>query len=179
MADGDVRPQGRKDVPTVDADGRRRSTGIEGVRVSRAVVHADHRGSLAELYNPDDAFWRGEPAVYAYLVRISPGRIKGWGMHRVQADRYATVSGSLRVVLYDGRVGSETHGRFAQFYFDDATTGFLHIPPGVWHADQNYGRDDVVLVNFPTHPYDRDDPDKYRIDVASDEIPFDFALRDG
>lgn len=175
----DVRPQGRKDVATVDAEGRPLSAGIEGVRLARAVVHADHRGSLAELVNPQDAFWHGEPLVYAYVVHIAPGRIKGWGMHRIQTDRYATISGSLRVVLYDGRVDSPTHGRFAQFYFTGATTGCLRIPPGVWHADQNYGGDDVVLVNFPTHPYDRDDPDKYRIGVDSDEIGFDFTLRDG
>jgi hypothetical protein len=33
-------------------------------------------------------------------------------------------------------------------------------------------------MNFPTRPYDREDPDKYRIDPASGEIPFDFALLD-
>ena len=33
-------------------------------------------------------------------------------------------------------------------------------------------------MNFPTRPYDRTNPDKYRIDPASGEIPFDFTLRD-
>jgi dTDP-4-dehydrorhamnose 3,5-epimerase len=57
--------------------------------------------------------------------------------------------------------------------------GLLLIPPGVWHGDQNYGERDAVMVNFPTRPFDRDDPDKARIDPHSGEIPFDWTLRDG
>jgi len=33
---------------------------------------------------------------------------------------------------------------------------------------QNYGDIEAVIMNFPTRPYDRDDPDKYRIDRYSD-----------
>ena len=158
--------------------GRRLAAGLEGVVYARAVSHIDHRGSLTEAVNFDDPFW-DEPIVYSYYVTISPGRIKGWGMHRLQADRYFVAQGELRVVLYDGRVKSPTYGRYAQFHFSDASRGRLLIPPGVWHADQNYGETDVVLVNFPTRPYDREYPDKYRIDPESGEIPFDFRLRDG
>jgi hypothetical protein len=35
-----------------------------------------------------------------------------------------------------------------------------------------------MIVNFPTHAYDPERPDKYRIDVASGEIPFDWPLVD-
>ena len=34
-------------------------------------------------------------------------------------------------------------------------------------------------MNFPTEPYDRETPDKYRIDPHSGEIPFDWSLPDG
>jgi dTDP-4-dehydrorhamnose 3,5-epimerase len=98
-------------------------------------------------------------------------------MHRLQSDRYLTVSGRLRVVLYDGRVRSPTYQRYAEFQFTDETPGLLLIPPGVWHADQNTGHEDAVLINLPTRAYDRDRPDKYRIDVASDQIPFDWSLK--
>jgi dTDP-4-dehydrorhamnose 3,5-epimerase-like enzyme len=56
--------------------------------------------------------------------------------------------------------------------------GLLRIPTGVWHADQNWGDFEVMAVNFPTVAYDPEHPDKYRIDVNSGEIPFDFTLRD-
>jgi dTDP-4-dehydrorhamnose 3,5-epimerase len=48
----------------------------------------------------------------------------------------------------------------------------------VWHADQNWGERDAMVVNFPTRVFDRANPDKRRIDPLSGEIPFDWDLRD-
>jgi dTDP-4-dehydrorhamnose 3,5-epimerase-like enzyme len=112
-------------------------------------LQADHRGSLLEVVDMRQDFW-DEPIVYAYRISVRPGRIKGWGMHMLQSDRYLTMSGRLRVVLDDGRTTSPTHGRFAEFQFTDETPGLLLIPPGVWHADQNTGDRDAVLMNFPS-----------------------------
>jgi dTDP-4-dehydrorhamnose 3,5-epimerase len=151
---------------------------IEGVRLHRLSPHVDHRGSLTEVINLELPFW-DEPVTYAYRFTIRPGRIKGWGMHKRQADRYLAAAGRVRVVLFDGRVRSRTQGNFDEFHFDETAPGLLYIPPGVWHADQNTGDRDAVLINFPTRPYEPADPDKYRIDPHSGEIPFDWQLRDG
>jgi dTDP-4-dehydrorhamnose 3,5-epimerase len=173
----EITPAAPADEPTVDAGGRRREAGIADVQLKMlGPLQADHRGSLLEVIDVREPFWK-EPVVYAYRISVRPGRIKGWGMHRLQSDRYLTVSGPLRVVLYDGRVRSPTYQRYAEFQFTDETPGLLLIPPGVWHADQNTGHEDAVLINLPTRAYDRDRPDKYRIDVASDQIPFDWSLK--
>jgi dTDP-4-dehydrorhamnose 3,5-epimerase len=151
-------------------------SGIEGVEAERSRVFSDHRGNLSEVIDLTRSFWR-EPIVYSYAITVRPSRIKGWGMHKVQADRYYIAAGSVRVVLYDGRVESPTFQQFQEIHFTAHSTGVLRIPPGVWHADQNWGDEDVLIMNFPTHPYRHEDPDKYRIDLESGEIPFDFALR--
>ena len=166
------------DSPSVDRHGQLLPTGIEGVALVRLSSHDDHRGSLTPVLDVRHPFWV-EPVVYAYCVSIRPGRIKGWGMHRVQSDRYLVVRGSVRVVLFDGRESSPSCGRLAQLYFTDATPGLLRIPPGVWHADQNWGETEALIVNFPTHPYDPSHPDKLRIDPHAGLIPFDWSLRDG
>jgi dTDP-4-dehydrorhamnose 3,5-epimerase len=173
----DVSPGGLRDAPTVEAGGRRRPQ-LEGVLADRAVVQADHRGTLTEVVNFDHPFWE-EPVVHAYTFTVAPGRIKGWGMHKLQTDRYVALTGRMRVVLYDGRPDSPTFHDFAVFSFADEAPGFLRIPPGVWHADQNVGDTPCRVINFPTRAFDRDAPDKYRIDPDSGEIPFDFTLRDG
>jgi dTDP-4-dehydrorhamnose 3,5-epimerase len=167
-----------RDRPTVDTDGRELGPEIEGVVLKRITALADHRGTLAEVLDARDPFWT-EPVVYAYEFTIRPGRIKGWGMHELQTDRYLASVGNVRVVLYDGRADSETQGRIEQFFFTPATPGLLMIPPGVWHADQNWGEIDARIMNFPTQPYDHSSPDKYRIDPHSGMIPFDWELRDG
>jgi dTDP-4-dehydrorhamnose 3,5-epimerase len=173
----DVRPDVARDEATVDARGRRLVAGIDGVVLERLVGHHDDRGSLTQLIDTTQPFW-SEGIVYAYAVTIRPGRIKGWGMHKLQADRYVVLAGCLRVVLHDGRVDSSSFGRFAEFHFTDASPGLLRIPAGVWHADQNWGATDVSFVNFPTRAYDHAQPDKHRIDPHAGTIPFDFTLRD-
>jgi dTDP-4-dehydrorhamnose 3,5-epimerase len=174
----DLAGNATRDLPSVDAGGRELETGIEGVVLQRLAPLADHRGSVVPFLNTDELFW-AEPVVYAYEIMIRPGRIKGWGMHERQTDRYFLANGSVRVALYDGREESPSHERIEQFFFTDATPGLLMIPPGVWHADQNWGRSDARIVNFPTRAYDHADPDKLRIDPHSDLIPFDWELRDG
>lgn len=110
----------------------------------------------------------------------SPGRIKGWGMHKQSVDRYVVGKGRLRVVLYDGRVDSTSHGKFAQFHFSDESPGWLRIPTGVWHASQNYGQTEAFFLNFPTDPYEYGNPDKYRLDPHDrSQIDFDWTPRDG
>lgn len=173
----DVQPATQKDAATVDREGRLVSNPIEGVQYVRVPSQIDHRGSLTEAVNFDLDFW-DEPVVYSYCFTIRPGRIKAWGMHKRQADRYFIAAGHVRVVLHDGRTKSPTFGAFCEYHLTEEARALLLIPPGVWHGDQNYGSRDAVMMNFPTRPYNRDDPDKYRIDPHSGVIPFDWNLPD-
>jgi dTDP-4-dehydrorhamnose 3,5-epimerase len=45
----------------------------------------------------------------------------------------------------------------------------------VWHADHNIGTTDVIVVNFPTKPYEHANPDKYRLPLNTDLIPYSFG----
>ena len=174
-----VLPLGIKDKPHIDRHGRLIDTGIDGVLIERPVRHVDHRGSLFEVVNFDHPFW-SEPIVSCEWVVTSPGMIKGWGMHLESVDRYVVGSGRIRVVLYDGRVDSPSHGRVVQFHFSEQSPGWLRIPCGVWHANQNYGETDATFVNFPTEPYRYEDPDKYRVDAYDrSQIDFDWTLECG
>jgi len=55
----------------------------------------------------------------------------------------------------------------------------MNVPIGVWHANQNIGSSDVVVINFPTIPYDHRNPDKYRLPLDTDRIPHKFEPRRG
>jgi dTDP-4-dehydrorhamnose 3,5-epimerase len=173
----DILPESERDAPTVDAEGRRVTSGLAGVVYERLVSHVDHRGTLVEAVNFDRPFW-DEPVVYSYCFIVRPGRVKGWGMHRRQADRYFLCAGQLRVVLYDGRTRSPTVGQFSEYFITESSPALLLIPPGVWHGDQNWGAGDAVVMNFPTRPFDRERPDKHRLDPHLGPIPFDWTLPD-
>jgi dTDP-4-dehydrorhamnose 3,5-epimerase len=164
----------KKDVQTVTSEGKRVESLIDGVKVRYAVTHPDDRGDLCEIYNPawgfDDA-----PMVYAYTATIKPGKIKGWVKHLLQSDRLFILKGSFRIVLCDDRAESPTYKKLTVHHFNDRRRGLILIPPGVYHAVQNVGYEEAIFVNNPTRAYDHANPDKYRLPLDTDRIPFDFS----
>jgi dTDP-4-dehydrorhamnose 3,5-epimerase len=146
---------------------------IDGVRVRAARTIPDHRGSICVMLDPR---WEVDemPIVYTYWVTIRPGAVKGWILHETYDDRLFLASGAVRWVLYDDREGSATRGRLNEFFFDAHNRSLLRIPRGVWHAVQNVGSSDSVMVNHPTEPYDYENPDKTRLPIDTDRIPFTF-----
>jgi dTDP-4-dehydrorhamnose 3,5-epimerase len=170
-ADVDGLDQARKDTPTVGADGDALQEPIEGVAVRRVPTHADARGSLTEIY---DLRWEftDDPLVYAYLVTIRPGQVRGWALHLEQNDRLFAYAGVLKIVLYDARTDSSTYGRINVFHLGTHDRALVSIPAGVYHAVCNVGTEEGAFVNLPSQPYRHDDPDKYRLPLDNDVIPY-------
>ena len=77
-------------------------------------------------------------------------------------------------MLYDGREQSPTFGLISQITVTEYNRMVICYPAGVWHALQNVGASDALLINMPTRPYQHDDPDKYRLPLNNELIPFRF-----
>jgi dTDP-4-dehydrorhamnose 3,5-epimerase len=171
----EARPAGTpiKDRQTVTPEGVPTAPRIDGVVVRPAVTHPDERGELCEIYNPA---WgvSPEPLVYVYQSMVRPGKVKGWIVHDLQDDRIFVSLGTLRWVLYDAREGSPTRGLVNQIVLSESNRALLVIPRGVYHAAHNVGDRNAYFVNCPTRPYDHADPDKHRLPLANDLIPFRF-----
>jgi hypothetical protein len=43
----------------------------------------------------------------------------------------------------------------------------------VWHLLINLGVEEAHVINFPTHPYHHDAPDRFLLDWDTDELPVD------
>jgi len=164
----------RKDTASVGADGTPLRELVEGVDVRRARTHADERGTLCEIFDSRWGF-TDDPLVYAYLVTIRPGQVRGWVVHREQTDRLFVYAGVIRIVLYDARTESDTFRRLNVFHFGDHDRALVSIPAGVYHALQNVGDREGAFVNLPSQPYRHDDPDKYRLPLENDIIPYRFS----
>jgi dTDP-4-dehydrorhamnose 3,5-epimerase len=162
-----------KEQQTVTADGKSVQKLIDGLVVRPAVPHVDRRGEVVEVYNPA---WNLHPTpmVYAYQASIRPKTIKGWIVHKKQDDRIYTCLGIMRWVFYDLREESPTYQLFNQFTFSERNRALIIIPKGVYHAVQNVGETEAIFFNMPTHAFDYEDPDKYRLPPKNDLIPFDF-----
>jgi len=162
-----------KDKQTVTPSGERTAPRIEGLEIRHAKTQLDRRGELCEIYNPA---WELHPAplVYAYQATVRPGEIKGWVMHKIQTDRIFVSLGVQRWIFFDDRRKSKTYKMINSFTFGERQRALLIIPTGIFHAVQNVGATEAMFLNLPTHPYNHADPDKYRLPVKNDLIPFNF-----
>ena len=162
-----------RETPTVSADGEPLRALPHGVSLRELTTHVDDRGTLCEIL---DARWNwcADPIVYSYLFTIRPGIIKGWGMHDNHEDRYVILFGEVEIVLYDARADSPTRGLVSKIVMSEYRRCLLNIPAGIWHANRNLSNRDVVMANYPTQPYDHENPDKYHLPLDNDQIPHKF-----
>jgi len=150
---------------------------IEGVEIKQLTEHADERGYLMELLRCDDAIFRkfGQ----AYVALNYPGVVRAWHYHKKQDDYLVVVKGMVKVALYDAREGSPTQGQLDEFFLGEQSNILLKIPVGVMHGYKTVGAEPSLLSNFPSEPYNRQEPDEYRLPWDTDRIPYDWAIKMG
>jgi dTDP-4-dehydrorhamnose 3,5-epimerase len=118
--------------------------------------------------------WHPDPLVFVYSFTIKPGFAKGWNLHKEHEDRYFILQGEMELVLFDPRPQSSTYGEVCRIVLSDKNRRIVNVPKNVWHADHNIGSSEVVVVNFPTVAYDHSNPDKWRLPLDTDLIPYSF-----
>lgn len=162
-----------KDSQRATAEGETIVSLPQGMKIHRSSTHLDERGSLCEIHNH---LWEflDDPIVHVYKVTIRPGKIKGWTKHATYQDRAMLIEGDLRVVLYDDRSDSPTHKQVSELFFSGNNPTLFNIPSHVYHAFQNIGTKDLTFINMPTKPYCYKHPDKYRLPLENDLIPYKF-----
>ena len=162
-----------KDKQLITPSGELISKRISGLVINRRPAIEDARGELVEVYNPAWGI-HAQPMAYAYQASIRPGFVKGWVVHEKQDDRIYPVIGVMRWVFFDNRPESSTYKMLNDVTVSEHNRALIIIPKGVFHAVKNIGTYDAYFINLPTRAYDHADPDKRRLPVKNDLIPFDF-----
>jgi dTDP-4-dehydrorhamnose 3,5-epimerase len=150
---------------------------IDGVRIKQLKVIPDERGYVMEILRCDDDMY--EKFGQTYITSCYPGVIKGWHYHKVQADHFTCIIGMVKVALYDDRDESPTRGEVNEFFMGEKNNILLKIPRGVLHGFKAIGNETAVIVNVPTEPYNRENPDEYRVPYNSKDIPYDWDIKMG
>jgi dTDP-4-dehydrorhamnose 3,5-epimerase len=148
---------------------------IDGVRIKRLEVNVDERGALTELLRRDDEFFEGFGQ--AYVSMNYPQVVRAWHWHDRQADFFVVVKGMVKVGLFDARLGSGTRGEVNEFFLGELNPLMVRIPPGVVHGYKTIGTEPSLLLNFPTEPYNRSDPDEKRLPWNTVDIPYDWDIK--
>jgi len=150
---------------------------IQDVQVKPLKVMADERGRLMEMLRSDDPLFRGFGQVY--MTAAYPGVVKAWHYHKKQWDHFVCVRGMAKVVLFDSREQSRTRNEVNEFFMGDHHPILLQIPPLVYHGFKCVSDGEAIIINCPTECYVYDNPDEFRVDPHGNDIPYDWARKDG
>jgi len=146
---------------------------IDGVAIREVLNVPKSNGYLTEMFRRDWSESSGE-VDQVFQVVLDPGAISAWHAHGDTIDRLFVSYGRARIVLYDAREDSPTHGLVNEFRFGTIRPAMIHVPPRVWHGVQNVGESVCILMNIVDRAYDYEDPDHWRVPADSPAIPFRF-----
>ena len=146
---------------------------IDGVEVIPLQRIPDERGTVMHMVKATDPHFRGFGEIY--FSTVYRGVVKGWHRHDEMTLSYACVFGRVKVVLYDEREGSATHGDLVELYLGPDNYSLVVIPPDVWNGFKGMSDPYAIVANACTHPHDP--ARSSRLDPLENHIPYDWAVR--
>ena len=145
---------------------------IEGVKVKTLKIIPDERGRLMEILRADDNML--EKFGQVYFTTAYPGVVKAWHYHHFQDDNFACIVGKIKLALYDARENSRTKGEVNTFYLSLDEPKVVHIPKMVYHGFKCVSKEEAMVINTVTQPYNHKKPDEHRVDAFNNNIHFDW-----
>jgi dTDP-4-dehydrorhamnose 3,5-epimerase len=109
------------------------------------------------------------------MTTAFPGVVKAWHFHKKQTDNFTCIRGKMRLGLYDARKDSPTYGNVEEYMISLDNPMLVQIPEEVYHGFKCVSDEEAVVINTVTRPYDKNDPDEYRVDAFDNDIPFDWS----
>ncbi len=149
---------------------------IEGVKVKQLRVIPDERGRLMEILRSDDDCFQKFGQVYMTTAR--PSVVKAWHYHKKQTDNFSVVSGMSKLALYDARKDSPTYGEVNEFFIGVHNPILVTIPPLVYHGFKCVSPEEAIAINCPTELYDYENPDEFRLEAHTKEVPYSWERKD-
>ena len=148
---------------------------IDGVRVVPLARIADERGTVMHMLKRTDPHFTEFGEIY--FSTVYPGVVKGWHRHREMTLNYACIHGRVKLVLYDDRPDSPTHGELMELFLGPDAYSLVQIPPGVWNGFKGVGVKPAIVANCASIPHDPDEI--VRLDPFTARIPYRWDLRHG
>ena len=143
---------------------------IEGVVIKDLEVFSDERGFLMEVMRFDDLGMNAKEIKQTIASYSYPGMVKGWHLHSVQEDHLVCIAGTVKLVLYDHRESSPTHGFTNEIFMGERHQRAVFIPPGIYHGTKNIGQGVSVVIGMPSVYYDPDNVDERRLSPTNNGI---------
>ena len=145
---------------------------IQGVFIQPLKQIPDERGKIMHMLRADDAYFERFGEIYFSVVY--PEVIKGWHLHREMTLNYAVVFGMIKLVLYDDRSDSPTHGELMELFIGEDNYVLVKIPPQIWNGFKGVGVTPAIVANCSTLPHDPGEI--IRMNPLENHIPYNWEI---
>jgi dTDP-4-dehydrorhamnose 3,5-epimerase len=146
---------------------------IDGVYVVPLRQISDERGKIMHMLKSTDPHFIEFGEIYFSCAW--PGVVKGWHVHSRMTVNNAVIVGMAKLVMYDGRPDSPTHGEVTELFIGEDNYCLVQIPPGIANGYKAYGDKMVIMANCATEAHDPTEIGY--IDPLNNDIPYDWALK--
>jgi len=145
---------------------------IQGVKITPLKQLVDERGKIMHMLRSDSPDFVGFGEIYFSF--IYPNVIKGWHLHKKMVLNYAVIQGHIKLVMYDNRPGSPTHGEVQELFLGPDNYALVTVPALVWNGFKGIGTERAIVANCASIPHDPAEIE--RLDPFSKEIPYKWDL---
>lgn len=145
---------------------------IEGLKITPLKQILDERGKIMHMLRCTDSDFVSFGEIYFSCVY--PGVIKGWHLHKKMILNYAVPYGKIKLVLYDERQDSPTHGKIQEIFLSPDNYCLVTIPPFVWNGFKGVGTETAIVANCSSIPHDPNEI--IRMDPFDPSIPYSWDL---
>jgi dTDP-4-dehydrorhamnose 3,5-epimerase len=112
-----------------------------------------------------------------YFSIIFPNAIKAWHIHKKMELNYAVVSGNIKLVLFDARKESATHGELQEIFMGEENYVLVTVPPYVVNGFKAIGNEKAIVANCATIPHDPEEIERF--DPFDNTIGYPWDIRNG
>lgn len=148
---------------------------INGVSVTPLKQIHDERGKVMTMIRSDSPTFERFGEIY--FSTVNPGAVKAWHKHQQMTLNYACVFGAIKLVLYDARDSSPTHGLVSEHFISPENFFLVSVPPGIWNGFKAVGTSAAMVANCATLPHDPIEIERLPFDDAS--IPYNWQIAHG
>ena len=146
---------------------------IDGVFLKELKSLIDDRGDVIELWSTAWLDYENGNVIdtkHVYQSATDPGVVKCWHLHEIHTDQFTVTRGKLQVCLVDLREDSPTYLQANSVIMGTGIPRFLKIPKGIMHGWKALGQRECLVVNFQSHPFDKNDEYKFPWNCVLTEI---------
>ncbi len=148
---------------------------IDGVNIVPLRQIVDERGKVMHMMKRTDPHFIEFGEIY--FTAAWPGVVKAWHIHQRMTVHNTVMQGHAKLVMYDLREDSPTHGVLQEVFMGVDNYVLVQIPPGIANGYKAYGDELVIMANCATIPHEPDE--MLRMPYDTDQIPYTWDLKHG